>query len=229
MAIKRFLAMTGAEISNCPQLPEKTAWMACHFSLYSQGLSNLPEALPAGSLLVLDDASPFFDHDTGRISGELSRCADTLGCCGVLLDFQRPKVPEVHSLVQRLCEALPCPVAVAAAYARGCSGPVFLPPLPCHVPLRDWLTPWAGREAWLELALDGESIILTEKGAEIVPGGPGESGFEDKKLHCHYTVAVEEQEAVFKLWRSRSDLEGLLEEADRLGVKAAVGLYQELA
>lgn len=229
MAIERFLAMTGGEIFKTHPLPPKIAWMACHFSLYSRGLSNLPETLPAGSVLVADDASPFFDHDTDQIACELGERAAHLACSGVLLDFQRAGVPEVQALAKALCEALPCPVAVTAVYAGDCAGPVFLPPLPCHVPLRQWLAPWAGREIWLELALDAETITLTGEGAKITPGEAGETGFEDKKLHCHYTVAVEEREAVFKLWRTRADLEGLLEEADRLGVKAAVGLYQELA
>ena len=46
MAIRPFLAMTAAEIRGTETLPPKTAWMACHFSPYSTGLSNLPKDLP---------------------------------------------------------------------------------------------------------------------------------------------------------------------------------------
>ena len=52
MAIRPFLAMTAAEIQGTETLPPKTAWMACHFSPYSTGLSNLPKALPPGLSLI---------------------------------------------------------------------------------------------------------------------------------------------------------------------------------
>ncbi|MDO5400318.1 MAG: hypothetical protein Q4F17_04960 [Eubacteriales bacterium] len=228
MATACFLAMTAAEISGAAALPPRAAWMSCRFSLYSRGLSGLPQALPPGSVVVLDDQNPFFDHDPDRIAGELAACVRDTGAWGVLLDFQRPGVDEVQALAEQLCSDLPCPVAVTAAYAKGLRCPVFLPPLPCHVPLADWLAPWAGRETWLELALDAQTVTLTDKGASFVPGEPGDGGFRDERLHCHYTVAVEEDRAVFSLWRTAEDLTGLLKDADRLGVKAAVGLYQEL-
>ena len=52
MAIAQYLAMTAAEMIGSTFLPQKAAWMACHFSPYSTGLCNLPSALPPGSLLI---------------------------------------------------------------------------------------------------------------------------------------------------------------------------------
>ena len=46
MAITPFLAMTAAEFRKKEDLPDKIAWMACHFSPYGLGLSNLPQRLP---------------------------------------------------------------------------------------------------------------------------------------------------------------------------------------
>lgn len=229
MAIPVNLAMTAAEFCFCTQLPPDAAWMSCHFSSCSKGLSNLPNRLPPGSLLVLDDQTPLDSHDSQQIGAELEACVRELGCCGVLLDFQRPGVEEALELASYLTAALPCPVAVTAQYARENDAAVFLPPLPCHVPLKDWTAPWQGRQLWIELALDREVITLTDRGAEITPGAfEEETGFQDKNLHCHYKAAVEEQKAVFHLWRTCEDLNCLLEEAEALGIQRAVGLFQEL-
>lgn len=229
MAIPVNLAMTAAEFCFCPCFPSEIGWMACHFSPSGPGLSNLPRALPPGSLLILDDQSPFDRHDPDRIADELAACIRALGCAALLLDFQRPDTAQVRSLTDRLSKSLPCPVAVTPPCVRETGAAVFLPPLPCHIPLKDWSASWAGRDAWLELSLDREVVTLTPQGAQIVPGSFEDGdGFSDEKLHCHYSVAVEANQAVFHLWRTGTDLAGLLEEAEQLGVKRAVGLYQEL-
>ena len=46
MAISIYLAASPAQISKMERFPEKLAWMACHFSPYGTGLSNLPASLP---------------------------------------------------------------------------------------------------------------------------------------------------------------------------------------
>ena len=89
MAIAPFLAMTAAEICACPVLPPKIAWMACHFSPYGLGLSNLPKTLPPGSLLMVDDITPPHKHDPALIGKQLHSCVEALQCSAVLLDFQR--------------------------------------------------------------------------------------------------------------------------------------------
>ena len=155
MAIRPFLAMTAAEIRGTETLPPKTAWMACHFSPYSTGLSNLPKALPPGSMVILDDITPIHGHDSETIAAQLRPRLEEMECSGVLLDFQRPGYEEAELLAGRLSEALPCPVGVSALYGRGLTCPVFLPPAPPDVCLANYLAPWQGREIWLELALDG--------------------------------------------------------------------------
>ena len=89
MAIAPFLAMTAAEMHSCASLPEKVAWMACHFSPYGLGLSNLPKTLPPGSLLMMDDITPPQGHDPDLIAAQLEECVQKFQCSGVLLDFQR--------------------------------------------------------------------------------------------------------------------------------------------
>ena len=106
MAIRPFLAMTAAEIRGTETLPPKTAWMACHFSPYSTGLSNLPKALPPGSMVILDDITPIHGHDSETIADQLHPRLDALKCSGVLLDFQRPGYEEAELLAGRLSEAL---------------------------------------------------------------------------------------------------------------------------
>lgn len=231
MAIRPFLAMTAAEIRGTETLPPKTAWMACHFSPYSTGLSNLPKALPPGSMVILDDITPIHGHDSEAIATQLCHRLDTLKCNGVLLDFQRPGYAEAGLLAERLVEALPCPVGVSALYGQGLNCPVFLPPVPPDVSLANYLAPWQGREIWLELALDGETITLTPAGATTAPLSPAAQllgGHRDGKLHCHYQIHTDADSARFTLFRTPEDLNALLTEGEALGVTRAVGLYQEL-
>lgn len=231
MAIRRYFAMTAAEIRGNPLLPPGTAWMACHFSPYGTGLSNLPRDLPPDSLLILNDRTPIHGHDPERIAGQLAELLEALDCRGLLLDFQRPGVEETAALAGHLVKTLPCPVAVSDLYARELNCPVFLSPVPADMALGDYLAPWQGREVWLDLALDGEVITLTEEGAAAAPQLPGtvlEGGLREETLHCHYQIALSDSAANFSLWRTAEDLERLLAEAEELGVTTAVGLYQEL-
>ena len=231
MAIGRYFAMTAAEIRGCSDLPAGIAWMACHFSPYGTGLSNLPQELPEGSLLILNDRTPIHGHDPRRIAEQLAGTIEANHCCALLLDFQRPEQPETAALTQVLAETLPCPVAVSEQYAEGLACPVFLPPLPPDVRVETYLSPWQNREVWLEMALEGEVITLTEEGAAVAPlpfREAPEEGFPEPVLHCHYQVQISDTQARFSLWRTKENLETLLQEAEALGVKCAVGLYQEL-
>ena len=232
MVIQPFLAMTAAEMRICSRFPEKIAWMACHFSPYGLGLSNLPKELPPGSLLIVDDITPPHGHDPVLITKQLTKCAESLQCCGILLDFQRQGCEETQAIAKYLTAALPCPTAVSECYAQELDCSIFLPPLPPSVALQAYLTPWKNREVWLELGADGEKITLTEKGAEssILPySGLEIAGFNDEQLHCHYKIETNENAASFTLWRTKKDFEQLLEEAKTLGVINTVGLYQEIA
>ena len=231
MAIVPFLAMTAAEMRSCSVFPENIAWMACHFSPYGTGLSNLPKNLPSGSVLIVDDITPPHRHDPKLIAQQLSQYVEKFQCSWVLLDFQRSGCLETETIARHLTEALPCPAALSACFAKDLDYPVFLPPLPPSVPLEEYLLPWKGRDIWLELGLDGEILTLTETGCETVsllyPERKAE-GFCEERLHCHYSMETNEKSARFTLWRTKEDLEELLREAEHLGVNGFVGLYQEM-
>ncbi len=228
MGIPHYLAMTAAELCRF-EPPLRPAWLACHFSPYHSGLSNLPAFLAPGSLLILDDSTPIENHDPETVKNQLIQCVETWQCSGILMDFQRPVQPEAQEMAAYLSDSLPCPAAVSHLYAKELDCPVFLPPAPLHSSLESHLSPWESRDIWLETALDSETLVLTEDGCRIYSTAETpEAGFVDEKLHCHYWTQVLPNEARFTLWRTREDLEGLLAEAEALGVTAAVGLWQEL-
>lgn len=230
MAIRPFLAMSGAEMGEKTDFSFPAAWLACRFSSWGRGLSDLPPSLPEGSLLILTDQTPIRGHDARTVLGQLEDCLNAFGCRGLLLDFQRPGCPDGEAMAKALVQALPCPVVVSEAYARNLDCGVFLPPVPPSMPLQAHLAPWKGRDIWLELALDGECIRLTERGADVTPltfGWEG-NGFAERSLHCHYRVEQAADAMEFILWRTREDVNGLIGEAEDLGVSGAVGLYQEL-
>lgn len=231
MALPCYLAMTPAELSSDGPIPPKIAWMACHFSPWSQGLTNIPDALPPGSMLILNDRMPCQGHCPELVLQQLSEAVEKLGCGSVLLDFQRPPEPESAFVAKTLAGALPCPTAVFESYAAELDCPVFLPPCPLHLPIREHLSPWNGREVWLEAALCQEDIIVTSKGVSHVPQFPPEhleEGFFEENLLCRYRTKVADAEVRFTLFDTRESLEKKLEQAEALGVTKAVGLYQEL-
>ena len=223
-----YLAVTASELANFRDNSHKTAYMACHFCPSSPGLSNIPQKLPPGSLLLLDDSIPPAEHDARLVIDQLSQAAQRLGCAGIYLDFQRPGYP---LLAQIAAEAsyLPCPAAVSKLYSSGSRLPVALPPPPLDVSLPSYFAPWQGQEVWLELAPDAKQLTLTRKGCEE---GPLEAlpaqGFFDQKLCCHYSVRAEKDRAVFSLWRTPQDIHALSRQAESLGATHTLGLYQEL-
>ena len=230
MAIERYLAMTGAEMASAAALPKKTAWMACHFSPYSTGLCNFPAALPKESLLILNDRTPICGHDPERVCRELKETISKLNCVGLLVDFLNPPNRESLALTSYLAANLPVSLGLPPEYAAaGCA--VFVPAVPTLTPVSQYLSRWQGREIWLELALDGETITLTPAGATTVPLPPAAQllgGHRDEKLHCHYQIHTDADSAHFTLVRTPEDLDALLTEGESLGVTRAVGLYQEL-
>lgn len=230
MPIAHYLAMTAAEMAGNSAFPHHAAWMACHFSPSGNGLSNLPNWLPPGCLLILDDNTPIHDHDPERIASELRACMERLQCVRLLLDFQRPGIEQTRKLAEYLCGALSFPVVVSDAYATGLDRGVFVSPIPPDEAIASRLARWRGREIWLDTTMDGLEIVLTEKGAKSAPlphQAFPDYGLEDRMLHCHYQISLKENSAVFTLWRTKSDISAQLEDAEALGVTAAVGLYQE--
>ncbi|MBQ8768399.1 MAG: hypothetical protein IJZ15_01945 [Oscillospiraceae bacterium] len=228
MEIARYLAMTADEFATAPPIPERKAWMACHFSPYSTTLSNLPEAMPANSLLILDDSTPPSGQDLKAVAAILETILKKHKCSGLLLDFQRPDCPMTQEMAQALI-TLPFPVCVSEFYAKSLDCPIFLPPLPLTIPLTDYITPWKDRKIWLDTALSCEKITVTEKGSTFTPLTTiPDHSLADKELHCHYRIQQTNDSFVFTLHRTKQDLSDLLAEAEAFGVEAAVGLYQEL-
>lgn len=231
MAIRQYLAMTASEIAANSPLPPQIAWMACHFSPYGTGLSNQPDRLPPGSLMILNDRTPIHLHDPLRIACQLNALMERFSCAGLLLDFQRSGCEETEMLCAFLSDTLPFPVAVSSLYARYADSPVFLPSLPCHIPLEKYISPWRGREIWLELALDCQELLLTPQGCQThsIPHQEVTSSFHrDERLHCRYRPQVTSKEALFTLLRTREDLANLVSQAEKLGITTTVGLFQEL-
>ena len=230
MPIAHYLAMTAAEMAGNLAFPRHAAWMACHFSPSGVGLSNLPNWLPPDCLLILDDSAPIHDHAPERIASELIACMERLQCVGLLLDFQRPGIEQARKLAEYLCGAFSFPVVVSDTYAAGLDCGVFVSPIPPDEAMASRLARWRGREIWLDTTMEGLEIVLTEKGAKsaTLPHQKyPDCGLEDRLLHCHYRISLSENSAVFTLWRTKSDISAQLEEAEALGVTAAVGLYQE--
>ena len=230
MEIMQYLAMTGAEYRGDLTLDFPMAWMACHFSPYSIGLSNLPDFLPNGSMLIVNDLTPIHSHDANTILQQLSQAVHDLQIAKILLDFQRPYNEQLHHLAEVLCKELPCPVAVSEIYAEDIDCPVFLsaPPLICD--LKTHLNPWAGREIWLEAATEGACYTVTEDGCNAtgckLPEEP--LPFTDDRLHVRYSVATSTDYACFIVSRGKPEVKNLLSEAASLGVSTSVGLLQQL-
>lgn len=230
MSLPVYLAMTGAEFAACQALPPHLGWMACHFSAYGTGLSNLPQSLPNGSLLIVNDRMPVCGHDPALVSSQLAQAAEKLECCGVLLDFQRPGNPQTEKIAEIIVSSLPCPVAVTEQYAGDLPCPVLLPP-PLFQPLEHLLEVWPDREIWLEAALCQQKATVTRQGCSFGPvtaAEPASQFFYEPKLCSRYYTKVFDDRIEFTLFRTAACLTDLLTRAEALGITMAVGLYQEL-
>ena len=229
MGISRYLAMTEAEMAAFSlETDEKPAFMACHFSPYGTGLSNFPTFLPPDSMLILNDRTPICGHDPQRIAEEVTQVVARFACECVLLDFERADFPESRALCQHLVAALSCPVGVAEGYGKDLSCPVFLPPMPLDVSLEEYLSPWKGREVWLDIAPNAACVSITREGSTYTPlpdSFPQTDVFEDASLHCYYRAEIRDDRIDFHLWRN---WKSQILEAERLGVTKYVGLYQQL-
>lgn len=224
-----FLAMTGAEICGCRELPSHPGYMACHFSPYGQGLSDLPDAFPEGCLLILNDRIPICGHDPKRIAQQLQETVERLQCSCLLLDLQRTGSPEAQLLCETIAKAPPCPVGISEGYARS-GAAVFLPPVPRLVPLEAHLRPWEGWEIWLEVAPEYWITTVTGSGSEATPlpyQTPGQDTFPADGLHCRYFQEVYDDRVLFHFFRTPEDIDALLVAGKALGVERAIGLYQQ--
>lgn len=228
MFSKVFLAQTEQEMAQ--YLPERSAYMALHFSPYNQGLSNIPKMLPKGCLILLDDSMPPETHAPEQITAQLIDLVEQFAPSGVLLDFQQPVTGKLRTIAEKLVHSLPCPVGVTENYAKDLNCPVFLPPVPVNISLRDYLAPWKNRGIYLEIAPEGCKFTVTETGSKKTPIPIiSPLPLKDSNAHCHYNVEVLDDRAIFTVCRYKEDLSALVKDATKLGVLACVGLYAELS
>ena len=227
MVLPLYLAISPVEIRHCSKIPLHPAWLGCHFSAHTPGLSDISQGVPQGGMLIVDDRISFTNHDPDRIVEELTEAADRLDPDSILLDFERPSTPAARELASRLADALPCPVGSPPGYRD--QGPVFPPPCPLHVPLEDYLEPWKGREIWLDAAVQREIITVTSQGTTYTPAEKlPASGYLDPLLLCRYTAQQAAGRVTFTLFDTSQTLSQKLELAGALGVTRAIGLYQEI-
>lgn len=225
MGCKWYLAMTAAELAGYTGA-DSVGWMACHFSTAGGGLSNLPRQLPADSLVILDDSTPFDCHDPDKITRQLCQIPSM---SGLLLDFQRPGQQELYPLIHTLRQGLSCPVAVTEAYAKGTDCPVFLS-TPLNVPLSDAVAPWQGRALWLDIPFGAQRFIISKAGCRTEPIAPApEAPFPhwDEKTQCSYQIETAPECVCFTLQRRAHEAQAILALAEALGIEKAVSLRQE--
>ena len=225
-----YLALTAGELQE-NAFEGKLAYMACHFSLYTTGLSNIPQALPPGSMLILNDQIPIYGHDPHRIADQLQETMESFSCDSLLLDFQRPGSEETAQLCHLLATQMNCPLGISHHYASSIDCAVFLPPPPLDMPLSEYMKSWQGRKIWLECALEAAEFTITPDGCRVSPlpyEPPQGESFIDEALHCRYRCEVNLSKIRFQLYRTADQLDALLEEAASLGIERSIGLYQQL-
>ena len=230
MPLPIYLAMTAAEFQQNSAIERKIAWMACHFSPYGTGLSNLPDRLPPDAILMVNDRTPVCGHDPILIAEQLKDLVDQFSCSRVLLDLQRPNKGETARIAEAILSALSCPVGISEQYAKDLDCPVFLPPVPLLQTPEEYLSAWHGRTIWLEMALSKESYRISEQGCKVLPFSPGNRRIlhREKDLHCRYSIDMGCDTVTFSIERNWEDLQTLQAEAEKYGVQCFVGLYQEL-
>ena len=225
MAIQRILAMTVEEISAGSTPPWGYALMGCHFSGDGRQMVGLPEELPEGCGLILDDRNPI-----PQTTRKMIDAFAALKPAYLILDFQQQATKNAKAFAMELT-SLPCPVAMPAEYARGLNCPVFLPPVPPNIPIVEYLLPWNGHEIWLELALDAVEITLTLQSSGFDAFAHARSysdSHTDSMLHCHYKISKQPDALQFYCYRSREDVEAMLSSSLPGNLTHAVGLFREL-
>lgn len=229
MRLSCYLALTPEELAQCSAPPRHIAWMACHFSFYGTGLTNIPQKLPPDSMLIINDRVSLQRHDPEQILQELLQAEEALRPAGLLLDLQEPPTPLSEKIASTLAEKLTCPVGVPQAYAHCSDGPVFLAAPPLDIPLQKYASGWKGRELWLEAATETARLHITEKGAGYeVCSLQDRPAFQDETLCCGYKLLTSDDTLTVQLYRDQKNVADLLSGAEELGFTKAIGLYQQL-
>ena len=220
-----FLAMTAEEMQNTSPLPDKIAFLGCHFSSEAPHPLELPQGISKSCGIILDDREPIPDCDPAAITRQLLQLSPAF----VLLDFQRPPTENSRNLCS-IISKLRIPTAMPPDYAVKLNCPVFLPPVPPHIPMEEYLHPWRAREIWLELALDAVQITITAEGSRssyFPHANPQSKALTDSMLHCHYLITHKPDAFKFYCYRTREDI-AELRKALPPNVTQTIGLFQEL-
>ena len=228
MAIILYLAMTAAEFHKNNSAYPHLAWMACHFSSYGTGLSNIPAQLPAGSILMVNDRIPVSGHDPQRIAAQIEDVTQQLQCNTILLDFQRPKDAQTLAITEAITQLDAC-VAATPAYAQELDCGVLLPPIPLTTLPQEHLAGWNGRKIWLEIALETYRIRVDQQGNQRLHADEKWKNYlhRDQNLHCHYGIELQKEYVDFHLQRTVEDVDALIHTCSDLGVCGFIGLYQQ--
>lgn len=229
MEIHWYPAMTPEEIAQRQTRPEHYAWMAAHFDPRGNGLTDLPEKMPADGILILNDKIPYTGHSSEKICRTMMDCLNRWKLQGILLDFERPVSEQLREVVKNLVTSLPCPTVCGQALdIPGLVPLISMPEL--TQPSEEYFTGHKG--AWLEVRKqaaiyrvdqDGCSIVQTSEPTKNTP----EVMF-DSALCAHYQAAPGPDSVEFILWRDREDRKKIMEIGQAAGIEIMVGLYQEL-
>lgn len=221
-----YLAMTAGELSECPQLPQKPAYMACHFSPYGPGLAELPRGIPQENMMILNDRIPYRRHDSDLIARQLA----AIPCECLLLDLQKTPEPEARDLIENILSRVTVPTAVPARYAPGLSCGVFLDAVDADQDPFAAAKDWPGRDIWMDLTPGIVNYRVQKEGSSrtrLIRSTPICPSHKDESLFCRYTLELSDVEASFTLWRDAGDAAEILRQGQKLGVSRGVGLYQE--
>lgn len=233
MSIPLFLAMTASEFLQDGEKPQNLAWMSAHFSPSDSGLSNLPPALPTGSILILDDQIPWADHDMERVCQELTHVLLRDKAYGLLLDFEREPCEQTLLLARaaaQCCREIGCAIAMPEAYRGDTEGACFLPPLPCTVPVDNAKLPHG--PLWLDAAPTAAVARIGSEGVSLTPADPLElsargknrSVFFDDSLGSFYYSRQADKEVEVFLYDTPETIEKKLE---RLPIALAIAAWRE--
>ena len=230
MTLPIYLAMTAQEMRSCASLPQRTAYMACHFSPYGTGLSDFPDDLAAGSLLIVNDRIPINGHDPMEILDQLECFCREKEPAGILLDLQRPECAQSQAVAQVLTQKIQLPVCITPWYAKESDAPVFLSLPALHVPLDEHIRPWHGRKIWLDISPQCSCYRIDKGGCVCNDSTPPSTtdALSCEPLHCHYQIEKLPDCLNITLHRTQEDLQALLTYGKQLGIEKAVGLYQQL-
>lgn len=231
MFLPIYLAMTSQEIAHFEDISSTLCYMSCHFSSSGTGLFNLPDHLPPHSLLCIDDSTPIINHDPKSVCKQIHDIIGNQYIDGILLDFQRQENPITQKIIEAILDHIHCPVAVSHIYAKEYTCPVFLPPLPLRTTLSDYLSPWSGRDIWLEIGTDKQMATVTSDrfAVEDIQDLPNDCPYyKEASLLCHYSTHIKPDRITFYLHRTAEDLMELQLQAQRMGVSKFVGLWQQL-